>query len=459
MSAAPGVRFCRVPGGKRLAYAVHGSGPPLVCAAWWVSNLEADWDVPGFRRFFTRLGDHCTVIRYDRLGAGLSDRERDRVSLEDEVTALSAVIDANELTRPSILGVACAGPPAIAYAAANPDRVDKLVLWGSFVDGSHVGPPEIRDAVQTLVRASWGMGSTALADMFAPGLDTTGREALARQQRSAATNTMSADLLALTFDMNVVAQAEATEHPALIVHRRGDRAIPFRAGRELAAALPNAQLRAMEGDAHVPWYGDVEDAAEAIVSFVCERSASPDAIADEAAMVRRGDLWTLSFGGRQAHVRHARGIVDLAIVLGTPGTETHVAQLVGEPALQAPTGSDDVLDEQSRRAYKARIEEIDARLEDAELLGSPEAVERLRAERDAVARELERAVGLGGRGRKLHDPTERARKAVTARIRASIKKIAEVHAELGEHLSAYVRTGTFCCYEPPEAPPWRIDQG
>ena len=73
---APRIRFLRATAGHRLAYATDGVGPTLVLPAWWVSHVERDFADPAFRRFFTRLAERFTVVRYDRLGTGLSDRER-----------------------------------------------------------------------------------------------------------------------------------------------------------------------------------------------------------------------------------------------------------------------------------------------------------------------------------------------------------------------------------------------
>ena len=59
------VRFCRSADGTRIAYAVHGSGPPLLLAACWLSHLEFDWQSPVWRHFLLDLGRVATVIRYD----------------------------------------------------------------------------------------------------------------------------------------------------------------------------------------------------------------------------------------------------------------------------------------------------------------------------------------------------------------------------------------------------------
>jgi hypothetical protein len=67
------IRFPHL-GARRLAYEVRGGGPPLVAPAWWVSHLELDWHSPGVRRFWHGVANNHTVIRYDRLGVGMSDR-------------------------------------------------------------------------------------------------------------------------------------------------------------------------------------------------------------------------------------------------------------------------------------------------------------------------------------------------------------------------------------------------
>ena len=67
------IRFCRL-GGKRIAYATVGDGPPIVFGAKWVSHLEEGWDDAGARAFYGDLAQSHRVVRYDRLGVGLSDR-------------------------------------------------------------------------------------------------------------------------------------------------------------------------------------------------------------------------------------------------------------------------------------------------------------------------------------------------------------------------------------------------
>jgi hypothetical protein len=108
----------------------------------------------------------------------------------------------------------------------------------------------------------------------------------------------------------------------------------------------------------------------------------------------------------------------------------------------------ELLDEPARRAYRTRLVEVRAELDDAERCHDLGRAERLRAELEAVEHELRAAVGLSGRPRKAGADVDRRRVAVTKRIRAAIAQIAEVCPALGDHLTASVRTGIHCVYDP-----------
>ena len=438
---------------------MHGSGPPLVCPAWWVSHLESDWEAAGFREFFDGLAEHRTVVRYDRPGTGLSDRQREVVELEDEVRTLAALVDHLELQRFDIFALSCAGPPSIAYAAAHSERVARLVLFGSFVRGADVGPSSVKEAIQALVRSHWGIGSRVLTDLFAPGLPADAVSQMSRHQRNSASAEMAARLLTLTFDVDVDSVATSLQTPTLVVHRSGDRAIRHEAGRELAAALPNASFVTLDGNAHVPWLGDRQRALQTVLQFLGVMSPPAErAISDPAVnrFERSGDVWTVQYAGRAVHMKHARGLADLAVLMTNADQEVHVAELYsgGESATTVGGGADPVLDFQALRAYRKRLREIDEAALVAEGREDIEGARSVEQERAGLARELSRAVGLGGRKRGLGDPAEKARKAVSARIRASIRKISDVHPELGVHLQRFVTTGNFCIYEPTPAVHW-----
>jgi pimeloyl-ACP methyl ester carboxylesterase len=126
------VHFCTATGGVRLAYAVHGSGLPLVRVATWLTHLEFDWESPVWRHWLRRLGERHTLVRYDERGCGLSDTGIGEPSLDLWVGDLETVIDAVGLERFALLGVSQGAAIAVAYAARHPDRVSDLVLYGGY---------------------------------------------------------------------------------------------------------------------------------------------------------------------------------------------------------------------------------------------------------------------------------------------------------------------------------------
>ncbi|HET9594055.1 MAG TPA: alpha/beta hydrolase [Anaeromyxobacteraceae bacterium] len=449
---APRIRFLRARAGHRLAYATDGSGPALVLPAWWVSHVERDLADPGFRRFFTRLAERFTVVRYDRLGTGLSDRERSDFTLEQEVADLDAVVGELAVDRCTLLGVSCGGPTAIEYAARHPERVERLALFGSYAHGEALGRPELRAALVALVRASWGVGAKTLSDIFTP--EATAEEArhFASEQVHAASAEMAARLLQLVYEMDVRGAVERVAAPALVMHRRGDRAVRFDQGRELAARLRGATFVPLEGLSHPPWQGDGDPALSALFAF-CQGEATATTAAGAAPashpeLRRDGDVWTVRYADRTAHVKHARGLADLATLVARPGHAFAALELMGGGAAEAQLGADPALDERARVEYRERLDEIDRSLADALAADLPARAAALEAERDAILHELRAATGLGGRPRALGDARERARKAVSSRIREAIDRLREAHPELGRHLEAAVATGTHCSYDP-----------
>ena len=113
----------------------------------------------------------------------------------------------------------------------------------------------------------------------------------------------------------------------------------------------------------------------------------------------------------------------------------------------------EMLDERAKTAYRRRLAEIEADIEQARALEDSVREAQADAERDFLVRELARAVGLGGRDRRAASASERARSGVTRAIRQAIARIGQHHPPLGEHLDRGVRTGTHCAYIPdPGAP-------
>jgi hypothetical protein len=113
-----------------------------------------------------------------------------------------------------------------------------------------------------------------------------------------------------------------------------------------------------------------------------------------------------------------------------------------------------VLDEQAKRAYRHRLREIEAELAEAESANDNGRAGRISEERERLLDEMRKATGLGGRDRKMGDSAERARTAVTWRIRHAIKKLEPAHPALARHLALSIQTGVFCSYTPEKEMQW-----
>ena len=110
--------------GHRIAFAAVGAGPPIVLPAWWVSNVVEDWKIPAYRRFMHGLAAGRQVIRYDRLGCGMSDRTRPRetMTLDYELAMFDALVEHLGVERFSVVGGSFAGCTAVVYAAPRRSR-------------------------------------------------------------------------------------------------------------------------------------------------------------------------------------------------------------------------------------------------------------------------------------------------------------------------------------------------
>ena len=176
-----------------------------------------------------------------------------------------------------------------------------------------------------------------------------------------------------------------------------------------------------------------------------------------------GGGWSIRYGETSFVLPDFKGIGYLAHLLARPGSELHVADLVAAvEGFPAGAGTDrprlshagEILDPRARAEYRARLAEIESEVEEAVANQDLGRLERLRTEREFLRSELAAAYGLGGRARRGGDMAERARKAVRNRIRTAMEKIASHAPELADHLTATIRTGMFCVYEPPEQMRW-----
>jgi pimeloyl-ACP methyl ester carboxylesterase/DNA-binding CsgD family transcriptional regulator len=292
------IRFCRSSDGVRLAYAVSGEGPPLVMSATWLTHLEHQWRSLAWRPWLDAFSHHHKLLRYDSRGCGLSDRDAGDLSFESWIRDFEAVIDAASFRQFSLLATCQGGPIAIEYAARHPERVSRLVLYGTYALGRlrwHHRPKDVEKGrvLLDLTRLGWAQENHALlqvwASAFQPGGTLEHLRSWCDQQCAATSAETAVRLLEIGWNADVREAARRIKCPVLIVHPERDGVVPIEEGRLLASLIPDCRFVQLDSENHMPladepvWPRLVSE----IQSFLAEPASVP---ADDRNELPLGDL-------------------------------------------------------------------------------------------------------------------------------------------------------------------------
>jgi class 3 adenylate cyclase len=278
----PETRYARS-GDIGIAYQVVGeSGMDLVLAFPFLSHLDLLWESPPLSHFVRRLGSFSRVILFDRRGVGLSDPVAGAATLEERMDDVRAVMDAAGSEQAALLGMSEGATMCMLFAATYPRRTSALVLWGAMArstvadDYPWAAPKQaLREANEELVSPLWGQGATI--EIFSPSLadDPRAREFQARFERQAASPMRVQQLFEMFLDTDVRDALPLIQASTLVLHRRGDRAVNYRAARWLAEQIEGSRYVELEGEDHFPWVGDSNAPLEAIEEFLTGVRPSP----------------------------------------------------------------------------------------------------------------------------------------------------------------------------------------
>lgn len=250
------VQFCKAADGTRLAYAVAGSGPPLLAVSHWLSHLEHDWRSAMYAHVIAELSRQHRLVRYDKRGCGLSRQQVGEVSFDHWVTDLAAVADAAGLERFALFGPSQGGAIAIEYAWRYPERVSHLVLYGAFAKIELDAVTRERErALYKLIQTGWGQENPAFRQVFTslmiPMASPAQQDNLNQLQGLATDGEMAAKIYSEIGRIDVREHAAALQVPTLVLHCDEDVRISADYGMELAALIPGASFVSLPSKNHI----------------------------------------------------------------------------------------------------------------------------------------------------------------------------------------------------------------
>ena len=254
------IRYVRTTDGVQLAWAEAGVGPVMIKAANWLTHLEYELQSPVWRHWIRFFTDHFRFVRYDERGCGMTDQNVGDLSLDRWVADVEDVVAAADVREPfSLLGISQGGPICVAYAVRHPERVSKLVLYGSYARGAYRRENPDREsfyrAMIDLVRLEWGSDNPTYRQVFTSRFIPEGTD----EQlgwfndlcRKTLTPQIAADLLESRATLDVTSLLSKVRTPTLVLHARGDAVAPIAEGHILAAAIPGARFVELDSKNHI----------------------------------------------------------------------------------------------------------------------------------------------------------------------------------------------------------------
>ena len=272
------IRYARS-GDVNIAYQVTGDGAlDLVLVPGFFSHLEIHWENVELARFLDRLGSFARLIRFDKRGTGLSDRDVGLPDFETRMDDVRAVMDAVGSEQAALFGYSEGGPMCVLFAATYPERTRALVLYGTYAkrlrsdDYPWAPTAEERSAVAAELEANWGV-DVDISTML-PHADDAEIAWFQRMARASVSPAGARDLILMNSKADVRELLPSVQCPTLVFHRAGDRDSNVEEGRFIAERIPGARFVELPGDTHVPWV-DMDQMLDEVEEFLT--GTRPDA--------------------------------------------------------------------------------------------------------------------------------------------------------------------------------------
>jgi class 3 adenylate cyclase/pimeloyl-ACP methyl ester carboxylesterase len=274
----PTTRYVTVDG-SRVAYQDFGSGAiTLVSSAGSFSHTDVVWEDPAAALFYSRLGSFARVVRYDRLGTSNSDPLPAgwEPTLETFARELDAVLQTIGVDEIVLLAMLDAGPHAIEYAVAHPERVRALILYNTTArlgadDGYDIGyPPDEMEALIDQLEALWGTEALVPTTAGSRAGDPRFEAWFGKFIRSIGTPREIAELLRLNINLDARAALARVAVPTLVMHRAGYAVVPREHGRYLADHIAGAAFVEIPGSDGAMFWQEPDLILRSIREFVAD---------------------------------------------------------------------------------------------------------------------------------------------------------------------------------------------
>jgi pimeloyl-ACP methyl ester carboxylesterase len=253
------IKFCETDDGVRIAYSVIGSGPVFVRVLGHFTHLEIEWEWPDLRHLWERLAERFTVLRYDGRGIGLSDKYDGDFTEETRQMDLDAVLNAVDAHNVTLFGISEGGWTSAAYSVKHPDRIDRLILYGSYCRGAAARPDydlEEDQALITLIRKGWGRDTAAFRQVFTSAFFQEDADPKLLAHFNAMQRASADPETAARYWESIHSRGDGSDIfrqvsiPTLVIHCQDDMAVNADEGRLLATTVPGARLVLLPSGTH-----------------------------------------------------------------------------------------------------------------------------------------------------------------------------------------------------------------
>ncbi|MBU0583474.1 MAG: alpha/beta fold hydrolase [Alphaproteobacteria bacterium] len=338
------VRYFESFDGAQIAYAISGSGPPVVLMPSWLTHLEYQDRSVAWQPWLEVLESRYTLVRYDPRGCGMSERDVSDLSFETWVRDFEGLVEKLGLEQFATIGICQGGAVAINYAERNPGRISHLILYGAYARGRNrrssppLEPEKARVMIE-MIELGWRDSDRAFMRSFATQFQPEGSmehlSSWCELQRRATCARNAVELTRIMFEIDISRAAERITCPTLVAHGDRDAVAPVEEGRFLAQTIPNATFLELDTPNHLMLRGEPawRVFTEAMHEFL--PTATADKAEFSALTARESEVLHLVARGLDNHAIGARLSITektvrnhLSAILDKLGSATRVEAVV-----------------------------------------------------------------------------------------------------------------------------------